>query len=102
MSKDNIIQFPTKHKPSKKTKLEVYTLRLKELEVENEYLNSDIDYLSSQLETNLNECEVLLHKMREIHETTIREQAAELKNDFGVDLTKLVEELIDHDNPEDK
>ena len=46
MSKDNIIQFPIKKgggRPSRKTILEN---RLAELNIENDYLNGDIDYLA--------------------------------------------------------
>ena len=102
MSKDNIIQFPTSHKPSRKTKLDVYKHRLKELEVENEYLNGDIDYLSNQLEANLEEVGVILNEMRKVHEADLKRQVAELKEEHGLDLTKLVDEAInDQDNPKE-
>ena len=103
MPKDNIIQFPTKHKVSKKTKLEVYNARLAELSIENEYLNSDLDFLSTTLDTNLEECELLLKKIQEIHEVALKEQVAELKDEFGVDITKLVDGILhDSDKPKDK
>jgi hypothetical protein len=103
MPKDNIIQFPTKHKVSKKTKLEVYNARLAELSIENEYLNSDLDFLSTTLDTNLEECELLLKKIQEIHEVALKEQVAELKNEFGVDITKLVDGILhDPEKPEEK
>jgi len=103
MPKDNVIQFPTKHKVSKKTKLEVYNARLAELNVENEYLNSDLDFLGATLETNLEECSVLLQKIQKIHEVALKEQVAELKDEFGVDLTTMVDQILDNqDKPEDK
>ena len=102
MSKDNIIQFPTSHKPSRKTKLDVYKHRLKELEVENEYLTGDIDYLSAQLETNLDEMNVILNEMKKLHEESLQKQVTELKEEFGVDLTKVVEDILhDQDNPKE-
>ena len=102
MSKDNIIQFPTSHKPSRKTKLDVYKHRLKELEVENEYLTGDIDYLSVQLETNLDEMNVILKEMKKLHEESLQKQVTELKEEFGVDLTKVVEDILhDQDNPKE-
>ena len=103
MPKDNVIQFPTKHKVSKKTKLEVYNARLVELSVENDYIDSDINYLSEQLTTNLEECELLLKKVQEIHAVALKEQVAELKDEFGVDITKLVDGILhDSDKPKDK
>ena len=46
MAKDNIIQFPTKHKQSSKVMIDIYEKRIAEIEVENDMMRSDIEYLS--------------------------------------------------------
>ena len=45
MSKDNIIQFPkSRMASSRKSKLDILQNRAQELQVENEYINNDLDY----------------------------------------------------------
>ena len=38
MAKDNIIQFPTKHKPSSKARLQMLEARIAEIEIENDMM----------------------------------------------------------------
>lgn len=59
MPKDNVIQFPQNKggRPSRKIILEN---RLQELQVENDYLQNDLDYLAQQLEDNLAETQEIL------------------------------------------
>lgn len=61
--KDNIIQFPTKHKPSDKAKLQMLEIRLSEIELENDMMRSDIDYLSGAINRNVKELEDILKEM---------------------------------------
>lgn len=61
--KDNIIQFPTKHKPSDKAKLQMLEIRMSEIELENDMMRSDIDYLSGAINRNVKELEDILKEM---------------------------------------
>jgi len=61
--KDNIIQFPTKHKPSDKAKLQMLEIRLSEIELENDMMRSDMDYLSGAINRNVKELEDILKEM---------------------------------------
>ena len=61
--KDNIIQFPTKHKPSDKAKLQMLEIRVSEIELENDMMRSDMDYLSGAINRNVKELEDILKEM---------------------------------------
>ena len=61
--KDNIIQFPTKHKPSDKARLQMLEIRMSEIELENDMMRSDIDYLSGAINRNVKELEDILKEM---------------------------------------
>lgn len=61
--KDNIIQFPTKHKPSDKAKLQMLEIRMSEIELENDMMRSDMDYLSGAINRNVKELEDILKEM---------------------------------------
>ena len=61
--KNNIIQFPTKHKPSDKAKLQMLEIRLSEIELENDMMRSDMDYLSGAINRNVKELEDILKEM---------------------------------------
>ena len=43
MAKDNIIHFPTKHKPSSTAKVQAMEARISEIEIENDIMRSDIE-----------------------------------------------------------
>lgn len=98
MSKDNIIQFPIKKgggRPSRKTILEN---RLAELNIENDYLNGDIDYLANQLENNLLEIQAILKELENLLKSDLVNSMSEFKEMTGVDLSPL---LPDDDNPKE-
>lgn len=61
--KDNIIQFPTKHKPSNKAKLQMLETRMAEIEIENDMMRSDMDYLSGAINKNVSELQDILKEM---------------------------------------
>ena len=63
MAKDNIIHFPTKHKPSSKAKVQAMEARISEIEVENDVMRSDIDYLSGAINENVSELQDILKEL---------------------------------------
>ena len=63
MAKDNIIQFPTNHKPSSKAKIQVMEARISEIEIENDMMRSDIDYLSGAINKNVSELQDILKEL---------------------------------------
>lgn len=98
MSKDNVIQFPQKKgggRPSRKIILEN---RLQELQVENDYLQNDLDYLSQQLEDNLAETQEILKQLEKLIMQDLNDSMSEFKQMTGVDLTPL---LPEDDNPKE-
>tara|TARA_B100000497_G_C7615032_1_gene369358 strand:+ start:743 stop:1042 length:300 start_codon:yes stop_codon:yes gene_type:complete len=98
MSKDNVIQFPIKKgggRPSKKIILEN---RLAELQVENDYMQGDLDYISDQLEINLAETHEVLRQLESLIRDDLATSMSEIKKMTGIDLTPLVPE---QDNPEE-
>ncbi len=63
VAKDNIIQFPTKHKPSSKAKIQAMEARITEIEIENDMMRSDIDYLSGAINKNVSELQDILKEL---------------------------------------
>ncbi len=63
MAKDNIIHFPTNHKPSSKAKVQAMEARISEIEVENDVMRSDIDYLSGAINENVSELQDILKEL---------------------------------------
>ena len=63
MAKDNIIQFPTNHKPSSKAKIQVMEARISEIEIENDMMRSDIEYLSGAINKNVSELQDILKEL---------------------------------------
>lgn len=63
MAKDNLIHFPTKHKPSSKAKIRVMEDRISEIEVENDMMRSDIEYLSGAINKNVSELQDILKEL---------------------------------------
>lgn len=63
MAKDNIIQFPTNHKPSSKARLQMLEARVHEIELENDMMRSDMDYLSGAINKNVSELQDILKEM---------------------------------------
>ena len=86
MPKDNIIAFPDRFEGREPNRKQILKNRLGELEVENEYLNSDLDFLSDQLDKNIAEAGELLHEMKLIVEEELNIGLVEFKSDFGVDV----------------
>ena len=92
MSKDNVIQFPQKKgggRPSRKIILEN---RLQELQVENDYLQNDLDYLAQQLEDNLEETQEILKQLEKLLMKDLNDSMSEIKEMTGIDLTPLLPE----------
>ena len=63
MAKDNIIHFPTKHKPSSKAKIQAMEARISEIEIENDIMRSDIEYLSGSINKNVSELQDILKEL---------------------------------------
>lgn len=63
MAKDNVIHFPTKHKPSSKAKIQAMETRISEIEVENDIMRSDIEYLSGAINKNVSELQDILKEL---------------------------------------
>jgi len=63
VAKDNIIQFPTNHKPSSKAKIQVMEARISEIEIENDMMRSDIEYLSGAINKNVSELQDILKEL---------------------------------------
>ena len=61
--KDNVIQFPTQHKASSKAKMEMMERRISEIEIENDMMRSDIEYLSGAINKNVSELQDILKEM---------------------------------------
>ena len=61
--KDNVIQFPTKHKASSKAKMDMMERRICEIEIENDMMRSDIEYLSGANNKNVSELQDILKEM---------------------------------------
>ena len=97
MPKDNVIQFPQNKggRPSRKIILEN---RLQELQVENDYLQNDLDYLAQQLEDNLAETQEILKQLEKLIMKDLNDSMSEIKQMTGVDLTPL---LPEDDNPKE-
>jgi pyruvate/2-oxoglutarate dehydrogenase complex dihydrolipoamide acyltransferase (E2) component len=79
MPKDNIIAFPDRFEGREPNRKQILKNRLGELEVENEYLNSDLDFLSDQLDKNIAEAGELLHEMKLIVEEELNTGLVEFK-----------------------
>ena len=58
-----IIQFPTNHKPSSKAKLQMLEARVHEIELENDMMRADMDYLSGAINKNVSELQDILKEM---------------------------------------
>ena len=63
MAKDNIIHFPTKHKPSSTAKVQAMEARISEIEIENDIMRSDIEYLSGSINKNVSELQDILKEL---------------------------------------
>ena len=61
--KDNVIQFPTKHKPSDIARMQILEARISEIEIENDIMRSDMDYLSGAINKNISELQDILKEM---------------------------------------
>jgi len=106
MAKDNIIQFPNKKQRSEAERAEMLRSRLDEIEVENRYINDDIDYLKGALAKNIAEAQDILKKFAIMNgESPVMDFANEWGDDFeftpDFDLSELPE-LETTDEPVDK
>tara|TARA_Y100000389_G_C17003186_1_gene290503 strand:+ start:122 stop:424 length:303 start_codon:yes stop_codon:yes gene_type:complete len=100
MPKDNIIEFPNRFQGREPNRKQILQNRLKELQVENEYLNQDMDFISEQMEGNLAEIREILEELQSIIEKELGDSLVEFKSDFGVDISFLAD--FDPDKPKDK
>jgi hypothetical protein len=98
MSKDNVIQFPIKKGGGRPSRKIILQNRLAELQVENDYMQGDLDYISEQLEINLVETQEILRQLESLVMDDLATSMSEIKNMTGIDLTSLIPE---QDNPEE-
>ena len=63
MAKDNIIQFPTRHKQTVKEKVDILERRVAEIQMENDIMRSDIEYLHDAIKTNIGELHEILKEI---------------------------------------
>ena len=84
MPKDNIIQFPTSGiVNSRENKMHILEERVRELELENEFVSKDITYLSGALETNIRELQDCLKELSVMHGQNLEDIVIEFKSEFG-------------------
>mgnify|MGYP001064182982 CR=1 FL=1 len=98
MSKDNVIQFPIKKGGGRPSRKIILQNRLAELQVESDYMQGDLDYISEQLEINLVETQEILRQLESLVMDDLATSMSEIKNMTGIDLTALIPE---QDNPEE-
>jgi len=98
MSKDNVIQFPIKKGGGRPSRKIILQNRLAELQVESDYMQGDLDYISEQLEINLVETQEILRQLESLVRDDLAASMSEIKNMTGIDLTPLIPE---QDNPEE-
>jgi hypothetical protein len=98
MSKDNVIQFPIKKGGGRPSRKIILQNRLAELQVESDYMQGDLDYISEQLEINLVETQEILRQLESLVMDDLATSMSEIKNMTGIDLTPLIPE---QDNPEE-
>ena len=98
MSKDNVIQFPIKKGGGRPSRKIILQNRLAELQVESDYMQGDLDYISEQLEINLVETQEILRQLESLMRDDLATSMSEIKNMTGIDLTPLIPE---QDNPEE-
>lgn len=60
MAKDNVIPFPNLKAQTNKEKARMLQMRLDEIDIENRYINEDINYLQASLKKNHDEAEAIL------------------------------------------
>lgn len=78
-----IIQFPSKITPLK-VKAEMHRNRIDELEIENQYINDDIDYLTAALKKNRDELAEVLKQLAIMNGEAGVHQA-DFENEWGDD-----------------
>ena len=98
MPKDNIIQFPQREGASIPSRKIILENRLQELQVENDYLQNDYDYIAEQLELNIVETQEILKQLEKLLMKDLNDSMLEIKQMTGVDLTPL---LPEDNNPEE-
>jgi hypothetical protein len=92
MSKDNVIQFPQRDGASRPSRKIILENRLQELQVENDYLQNDLDYIAEQLEINIVETQEILKQLEKLIMKDLNDSMSEFKEMTGVDLTPLLPE----------
>ena len=60
MAKDNVIPFPNQKQKSMKEKAKMMQMRIDEIDIENKYIEDDIQYLQNSLKKNHEEAENIL------------------------------------------
>ena len=86
MPKDNIIKFPDRMGDRGIDRLEMIENRIAEIETENDFIDSDIEYLQGQLEGNFSEVAELFKEVEKIHKQSLAKELVEFKSEFGVDI----------------
>jgi len=98
MPKDNVIQFPNKRGTARPDRKLMLQNRLSELQVENDMLQGDLDYIAEQLEINMIETQEILRQLETLMRADLEVSMLDIKNMTGIDLTPLIPE---QDNPEE-
>ena len=98
MAKDNIIQFPTKHKQTTKQKVDILERRVAEIQMENDIMRADIEYLHDAIKANISE----LHDI--LKEISVLAGLEKHDNAFNLfeDLEALFEEIDLNEDKDDK
>ncbi len=83
MAKDNVIPFPNLKAQTNKEKARMLQMRLDEIDIENRYINEDINYLQASLKKNHDEAEAILKSFAIINgETPVMDFENEWGDDF--------------------
>ena len=83
MAKDNVIPFPNLKAQTNKEKARMLQMRLDEIDIENRYINEDINYLQASLKKNHDEAEAILKSFAMMNgETPVMDFENEWGDDF--------------------
>ena len=86
MAKDNVIQFPNQKQKSKKEKARMMQMRIDEIDIENKYIEDDIQYLQNSLKKNHEEAENILKEFAIMNgENFSGEPVIGFENEWGDD-----------------
>ena len=96
MAKDNVIPFPNLKAQTNKEKARMLQMRLDEIDIENRYINEDINYLQASLKKNHDEAEAILKIFAMMNGET---PVMDFENEWGDDFEFTPD--FDIDDPEE-